>query len=96
MKELKVTHLFLQAAVTAARFFAVYALLDVSDWGVFTFPFQSIANLLMLAGFVLNGLVYLRLGICGVYYGSALGVEMPWCTQWPYGPNGIPHPQVRI
>merc|ERR550517_191557 len=40
-------------------------------------------------------MVYLRLGITGVYYGNAFGVPLKWCNDWPYGPNGIAHPQYQ-
>lgn len=35
------------------------------------------------------------LGPVGVYYGNAFGIDLPWCTEFPFGKNGLPHPQVR-
>lgn len=53
--------------------------------------------LLVSAGQYLNFSVYKLLGRHGVYYGFLLGKEVPWCTQWPYGPSSllpeVPHPQ---
>merc|ERR550525_791633 len=34
-----------------------------------------------------------RLGILGIFYGNAFGVDLPWIDSWPYGPNGFGHPQ---
>ena len=52
---------------------------------------------LMGVGQYLNCSVYKLLGKSGVYYGFILGKDVPWCTQWPFGPAGslpgVPHPQ---
>lgn len=48
-------------------------------------------------GQFLNFKVYELLGRNGVYYGFILGKDVPWCRQWPFGPDGflpeVPHPQ---
>eukprot|EP00456_Euglypha_rotunda_P023597 TRINITY_DN19544_c0_g1_i8.p1 TRINITY_DN19544_c0_g1~~TRINITY_DN19544_c0_g1_i8.p1 ORF type:complete len:154 (-),score=3.32 TRINITY_DN19544_c0_g1_i8:82-543(-) len=48
---------------------------------------------LLLVGFgqLLNISIYQAIGKAGVYYGTRLGVKVPWCTGFPF--NFIAHPQ---
>uniref|UniRef100_A0A7S0A4S6 phosphatidyl-N-methylethanolamine N-methyltransferase n=1 Tax=Pyrodinium bahamense TaxID=73915 RepID=A0A7S0A4S6_9DINO len=43
-------------------------------------------------GQLLNGCVYQAIGAVGVYYGSQLGYDVPWCNGFPYN-LGISDPQ---
>ena len=49
------------------------------------------ASLLFVAGLWLQTLVYRKIGACGVYYGFKMGVDVPWCTEFPF--NALRHPQ---
>jgi methylene-fatty-acyl-phospholipid synthase len=46
---------------------------------------------LIAAGQTLNLAVFYRLGTVGVFYGSRLGYEVPWCRAFPY--SLFSHPQ---
>ena len=51
-------------------------------------------NLVVLSvGQTLNLSVYNSLGRNGVYYGHQFGLEIPWCTKFPYNVKFISHPQ---
>ena len=87
----------LQTVATLFRFGLAHAAMDCLAWGVWASPssaLDSLGLLLMGIGHILNLLVYYRLGITGVYYGNAFGVDIPWCHDFPFGGNyGIRHPQ---
>jgi len=55
-------------------------------------PFQLLLGVELIAmGQVLNAGVYSAIGEAGVYYGTRLGVKVPWVTGFPF--TVAPHPQ---
>ena len=46
---------------------------------------------LLVAGLWLQGLVYQKIGANGVYYGFKMGIEVPWCHEFPF--SFFRHPQ---
>ncbi len=46
---------------------------------------------LVVAGLILNGSVFWRLGKTGVFYGNKLGHDVPWIKGFPF--SVVPHPQ---
>jgi methylene-fatty-acyl-phospholipid synthase len=50
-----------------------------------------IGGALIVAGQLLNGSVFYRLGSAGVFYGNILGHEVPWCREFPF--SVLSHPQ---
>ncbi len=50
-----------------------------------------IGGVLIVAGQLLNGSVFYRLGSAGVFYGNILGHEVPWCRDFPF--SVLSHPQ---
>eukprot|EP01029_Cantina_marsupialis_P029757 TRINITY_DN782145_c0_g1_i1.p1 TRINITY_DN782145_c0_g1~~TRINITY_DN782145_c0_g1_i1.p1 ORF type:complete len:201 (-),score=43.61 TRINITY_DN782145_c0_g1_i1:264-815(-) len=81
-----------QVLVTYWRYLCGKSIFD-SDAGSFdvgTF-IQVAAWAMILFGQLLNVMVYYRIGILGVYYGNAFGIELPWVTKFPFGT--IPNPQ---
>jgi UDP-2,3-diacylglucosamine pyrophosphatase LpxH len=47
--------------------------------------------LLIVAGQILNGLVFYRLGRVGTFYGDRLGYDVVWCEAFPF--SMLTHPQ---
>mmetsp|Transcript_22352 Transcript_22352/g.39555 ORF Transcript_22352/g.39555 Transcript_22352/m.39555 type:complete len:173 (-) Transcript_22352:401-919(-) len=45
----------------------------------------------LIFGQILNAMVWYRIGIDGVCYGSCFGRNIPWCTKFPY--SHFSHPQ---
>ncbi|CAK0824203.1 unnamed protein product [Prorocentrum cordatum] len=59
----------------------------------FARPVQlCVAAVLIGIGQLLNAAVFRAIGAMGVYYGTQLGYEVPWCSSFPYN-AGIPDPQ---
>ncbi|KAH9260049.1 hypothetical protein BASA81_001821 [Batrachochytrium salamandrivorans] len=50
-----------------------------------------VAAQLFVVGQVLNAKVYEKIGEAGVYYGTRLGVKVPWVYGFPF--SVVPHPQ---
>ncbi|KAK3286300.1 hypothetical protein CYMTET_6137 [Cymbomonas tetramitiformis] len=60
--------------------------------------FSALSNLQLIVGFtfgvtgqVLNLSMVKAIGLEGVYYGTRLGCDIPWCTTFPY--SILSHPQ---
>ena len=70
-------------------FIKMFQFLEIST--KYTFVVNHWGVLLVIMGQLLNGMVYLKLGIPGVYYGGRLGYKIPWITEFPY--NFYPDPQ---
>lgn len=51
----------------------------------------AVGATLVAAGQVLNAAVFRRLGRTGVFYGSKLGYDVPWCEAFPF--SILAHPQ---
>ena len=56
-------------------------------------PVLALAGGYVAAGQTLNVGMYTSIGDAGVYYGWKLGIEVPWCTGFPFN-VGLRHPQV--
>ena len=51
----------------------------------------ALALVLLAAGLWLQGLVYKKIGASGVYYGFKMGIDVPWCEEFPF--TKLRHPQ---
>jgi methylene-fatty-acyl-phospholipid synthase len=52
---------------------------------------HAVGSILVAVGLALNAAVFYRLGVVGVFYGSRLGHDVPWCDEFPF--SHFRHPQ---
>jgi len=85
-------HLIKVFQIVALYFWARPLIPDMMDLVRSLHPLKAVLILqLFSVGQLLNVQVYNKIGEAGVYYGTRLGIEVPWVYGFPF--SVVPHPQ---